>query len=83
MKRGIKNMAAVSRSLEQQRIVKRMAETGISALPSLTVQTGPVMAGSREIGDISAQNQNYTDTQSAMMHQAKANTAAQAAGSNE
>jgi hypothetical protein len=76
----LKEQAAASRSLEKQRLAKRMADMGIAAPQSLTVQNNSMMAGNRDIGDVSRQNQSYTGMQNAMIKQANADAATQAAG---
>ncbi len=76
----LKDQAAVNRSMEKQRLAKRMADLGLGGTPQpLSVSNNYMMAGNRDIGDISRQNKYYTDTQNAMIKQADANAAAQTA----
>lgn len=76
----LKDTAETNRSIEKQRLAQRMADLGLGGTAQpLSVSNNYMMAGRSDIGDISAQNQNYTDVQNAMIKQADANAAAQAA----
>ncbi len=76
----LKDTAETNRSIEKQRLAQRMADLGLGGTAQpLSVSNNYMMAGKSDIGDISAQNQNYTDVQNAMIKQADANAAAQAA----
>jgi hypothetical protein len=70
---------ATNNKLEQQRLAQRMANMGIAAPSSLTIENNTMMSGRNDIGDIQRQNQAYTGVQNAMIDQTDANAAAQSA----